>query len=208
MRRRPTPLPRKPQDHAEARRASFRSTGSARRSATTTRTWRVVVPLGLSREELTANLCLAAIEAHRSANVTLGSVMIFAYSSEETSGAYSAGRAVYAPAGDWSKADPSAPLVERRVATELAEGYFAPKPVLLAAGDQVELIDDDARTIGISRSATSWGDADVVTRAPKGSVACSAGDQDHIPLFRRDLGRSTPAQTIHTKPGKRASGRR
>jgi hypothetical protein len=134
-------------------------------------TWRVVVPLGLSREELTANLCLAAIAAHRSANVKLGSVMIFAYSSEETSGAYSAGRAVYAPAGDWSKANPSVPLFEWRVATELAEGYFAPKPALLAAGDQVELIDDDARTIGISRSATSWGDADFVTRAPKGTKA-------------------------------------
>src|SRR5687768_14161851 len=40
-------------------------------------TWRVVVPFGLSREELTANLCLAALDAHRSANVKLGSVMIF-----------------------------------------------------------------------------------------------------------------------------------
>lgn len=127
--------------------------------------------MGLSREDLTANLCLAALEAHRSANVKLGSVMIFAYSSEETSGAYSAGRAVYAPDGDWSKADASVALFEWRVATDLAEGYFAPKSVLLAAGDQVELIDDDARTIGISRSATSWGDADFVTRVPKGTKA-------------------------------------
>ena len=133
--------------------------------------WRVVVPVGLSREELTANLCLAAIDAHRSANVKLGSVMIFAYSSQETSGAYSAGRAVYAPQGDWAKADPDTAMFEWRVSTDLAEGYFAPKPVLLGAGDQVELITDNGLPIGISRSPTSWGDADFVARAPKGTKA-------------------------------------
>jgi hypothetical protein len=134
-------------------------------------TWRVVVPVGLSREELTANLCLAAVEAHGGANVKLGSVMIFAYSSQETSGAYSAGRAVYAPQGDWSKAVPDTAMSEWRVSTELAEGYFAPKPLLLAAGDQIELITDNALPIGISKSPTSWGDADFVARAPKGTKA-------------------------------------
>jgi len=103
--------------------------------------------------------------------VKLGSVMIFAYSSQETSGAYSAGRVVYAPQGDWSKADPDTAMFDWRVSTELAKGYFAPKTRLLAVGDQVELITDNALPIGISKSPTSWGDADFVARAPTGTKA-------------------------------------
>jgi hypothetical protein len=78
---------------------------------------------------------------------------------------------VYAPSGDWAKADPDAPTFEWRVSTDLAEGYFAVAPVLFAVGDQVELIADDGLPIGISRSATSWGDADFVARVPKGTKA-------------------------------------
>ncbi len=133
----------------------------------------VSVPPGLSREELDTQMRHAVLVAYDSGGASsLGALNVFAWGSEKTEGSYTAARAVFAPEGDWAKADPSVFLEKWAVKVEFAPGYFGAKPVALAPGTNVVLEHKDGpRTVLVSKSATSWGDADTLTRAAIGTKA-------------------------------------
>jgi hypothetical protein len=132
----------------------------------------VTVPLGLTREELDANMrhaCLIAYE--KNGDSSLGAVTVNAWAGESTEGAYSAAMATFAPDGDLKKADPGAMLEHWAVKVDFATGYFDAKPAVIGIGTAVTLTDENAPTVSVSRSASSWGDADIITRVPRGTKA-------------------------------------
>lgn len=97
---------------------------------------RVVVPLGRSQEELSATLERAAKEIQEETNAD--AVMVFAYRpQDDPSGAYTVGKAEYAPNGNWGDAASSAPM---RVSVELNNLYFTSPRTAFASGDSVILI--------------------------------------------------------------------
>lgn len=87
---------------------------------------RITVPPGLSREELAANVCVAASRTYRAAGPGgLGAVAVLAYASEKVDGMYTAANGEFAPEGKWAKADPKVPLSKWSLSIEYAESYFA-----------------------------------------------------------------------------------
>ncbi len=134
---------------------------------------RVSVPRGLTHEELQANMRHALLKAYElGGGSSLGAVNVLAYASPETEGAYSAASGVFAPGGDWAKADSSVWLSDWRVSIEFAPSYFEERPAPLAVGTPVVLGSTDGpKTVLLSRNATSWTDADAVARVPVGTKA-------------------------------------
>ena len=106
------------------------------------------VPHGLSQEELLANVCFATATAYAGSATKLGAVTVFAYRDTITSGGFTAGRGVFAPGGQWEKADPNEPLANWKLSAEVAPGYVN-AVVPLANGTVVTLADKDDKTVEI-----------------------------------------------------------
>lgn len=124
---------------------------------------RGTVPIGLAEKDLKAILCSAAKKA---ASPAYGAVSLLAYTSpKNVDGIYDAGKADYAPRGDWSKADPSVDRDAWSVSYEIAVSYLAPKPAIVA-GAIVVLEDDLMKAVQLSRTPDRWGDEDSVGRVP------------------------------------------
>jgi hypothetical protein len=128
------------------------------------------VPHGLSQEELLANVCLATATAYTGSATKLGAVTVFAYRDSITTGSYTAARGVFAPGGQWERADPKEPLANWKLVGDVASGYFD-TPVPLAKGTVVTLADKDDKTVLISSAAERWGDAEHVADVPNGTKA-------------------------------------
>lgn len=128
---------------------------------------RIVVPMGRTREELTATLEQAARKL--AAETGGDAVMVFAYrDGDSPSGFYSAGRAIYAPNGKWEDADTGGPM---RVQVDLNDLYFAPPATHAAVGDTVSLTSSYDDRVSISRDYGAWGDEDIVARVANGARA-------------------------------------
>ena len=123
--------------------------------------WRIQVAPELSREDMTAVLTRAVQDARGREGDKLTEVTVFAYDSEDTKGAYTAGRAVGGADG--------------KTTVDLAEGYFAAKARTFAAGQKVVLTDADTPTIAVSRKVETWGDADIIAHVPSGTNATVLG---------------------------------
>ncbi len=114
--------------------------------------------------ELSANICAATLSAHANAGAKLGAVTVFAYADAVEPGGYTAARAVFAPDGDWSKADASVPLERWKMNITVAEKYLSPAADAFTDGNTVQLVDDTP--VGVSRNPKSWGDADLIGHVP------------------------------------------
>jgi hypothetical protein len=123
----------------------------------------VFIPLGRSREEVSATLDRAAREL--AAEKGAKAVIAFGYRpGDPTDGMYTIGKATYAPSGDWSKARSDEPM---KVTIELGTLYFATKALIPSTGDIVTLTSD----VYLSKNAESWLDEDTVGTAKNGSLA-------------------------------------
>ncbi len=144
---------------------------------------RIVVPLGRTKEELTATLDRAAREIGKETNAN--AVMVFAYRpQDDPSGQYTAGRAVYAPNGKWEEATSSAPM---RVSVDLNDLYFAPPTNRIAIGETIRLKTSLDDVIAVSKEHGSWSDEDIIAHVSVGTEATilerrsePMGDQEFV----------------------------
>jgi hypothetical protein len=127
---------------------------------------RATVPLGLTRDELRGLLAAAAEREAR--RLGADALMLFAYrEGENPTGIYTAGRAVVAPGGDWSRARERGTAPQTTV--ELEERYFAPPDELQAGASGVLMSAGASGEVALSRSAQSWHDEDIVAHLPAGA---------------------------------------
>lgn len=137
---------------------------------------RIVVPLGRTREELTATLDRAARQLAKETQAN--QVMVFAHRPQDKpSGYYSAGQAIYAPNGEWGARDPSAPM---RVSVDLNELYFAPPKRQTAVGGVVRLKASGGGLVKLSKGPDSWSEKDIIARVPTGTNATVLERQSEV----------------------------
>lgn len=144
---------------------------------------RIVVPLGRTRNQLTATLERAARELAK--ETSANAVMVFAYRPQDNlESTYSAGRAVYAPNGRWEEASSSAPM---KVSVDLNDLYFAAPRRSIAVGETVRLKGPQDGLIDLSKEYGSWMGKDILARVPAGTEAMvledraeQMGDQEFI----------------------------
>lgn len=131
-------------------------------------TIRIKVPLGRTKEELTATLERAAREVQEKTKAN--AVSVFAYRPQDkTDGAYSAGMAEYAPNGEWANAAQSGPM---QVKVELNDLYFAAPTEKIDVQSVIQLKANSTDSkVGISRKYGSWMEEDIITYVPKGTEA-------------------------------------
>ena len=128
---------------------------------------RIVVPLGRTKDQLTATLDRAARELAKEAHAN--AVMVFAYRpGDNQSGQYSAGRVGYAPNGRWEEAASSAPM---RVSVDLNDLYFAPPKDQITNGEAISLKAPRGGLIELSKGYGSWAEEDIIARVPEGTEA-------------------------------------
>jgi hypothetical protein len=85
---------------------------------------RIIVPRGLPRDELERNVRHALLHFYQGGPVRFGAVSVLAYASAQTNGAYDAAKGDFAPRGQWSEADASAPLSVWQAKIDIKESYF------------------------------------------------------------------------------------
>ncbi len=144
---------------------------------------RIVVPLGRTKEELTATLDRAAREIGKETNAN--AVMVFAYRpQDDPSGQYTAGKAVYAPNGKWEEATFPAPM---RVSVDLNDLYFVPPTSQIAIGETIRLKTSLDDVIAVSKEYGSWSDEDIIARVSVSTEATilerrsePMGDQEFV----------------------------
>lgn len=147
-----SPLPMRT-DYSVATPIEDSSTAGAKRFAL-----RIFIPLGRTREEVTATLDLAVRELATKTNAD--AAIVWAYRpednpSDEMGAGYTVGMATYAPFGDWSRAREGG---EKRVVIDLAKLYFSapidkPKP-----SDVITLSREKEDEIEVHNSAEEWGE--------------------------------------------------
>lgn len=147
---------------------------------------RVSVPTGLSRADLESNVRHALLTYYENASVKLGAVDVLAYASEKVDGAYTAAKGTFAPNGQWSEADKGVAVERWRVTLEYEESYFAPKSAL-GVGSQTALVSEGGSAISISRSASSWNDADILARLSPGTKVRILGEQNFGAIRRYEV---------------------
>ena len=120
-------------------------------------TYRISVPLGLSKDELTQLLTSAAWDLQKKKRAS--GIWIFAYreDDEDTDGAFSAGRCILAPDGDWAKAVTSSSNLKANV--DIAETYTYDGKIFevgskLFTTDDVTLYDDNDREFATVKKGT------------------------------------------------------
>lgn len=131
---------------------------------------RVIVPDGLSRQQLRRDLGALAIkyaEEHKA-----DAVSVFAYRSQDkdiATSAWTVGDAVYAPNGRWRDAGENAPM---KLSVKLGELYFRAKPANIPkAGDEVKLWSASNEPIKLSKSRDVWTEEVIITEIPAGTSA-------------------------------------
>ncbi|MDG4596464.1 MAG: hypothetical protein P9F75_12385 [Candidatus Contendobacter sp.] len=128
---------------------------------------RIIVPLGRTKDQLTATLDRAARELAQETRAK--AVMVFAYRpQDDPSGQYSVRRAVYAPNGRWEEAASSAPM---RISVDLNDLYFTPTKYPIAIGETVRLKAPRGGLIELSKGYGSWTEKDIIARVPEGTDA-------------------------------------
>lgn len=140
------------------------SYGAARRLSVS-----IEIPLGRTREEVEATLRKAALDLD--AQERPDAIMVFGYrQGDDHQGAYTVGRAIYAPNGKWEDAHKRAP---KQFAIDIATIYFETDtvPEAYRPGKTVVLRSADGDDIGISRTAESWHEKDMIIRVPGGTEA-------------------------------------
>lgn len=161
---------------------------------------RVVVPLGRTREEVTATLERAARDLAQKTDAD--AVMVFAYRpGDRPEGIYSVGRAVYAPNGKWENADDGGPM---QVSVDLRDLYFAPPDTSGSPGDTVALNDPYGDRVDLSNEYGKWGDDNIVAQVPNGSKAVileresePMGNQEFVRYRVRTLGATRREGWVH-----------
>ncbi len=127
---------------------------------------RIHVPYGRTRAEVRELLERVAIEQQRT--LKANAVTVFAYRPGDTGdGAYSVGRAVVAPHGEWARAAERGPMIAR---VDLEDAYFAGDPNQATGQTKVLVSEGRSKTIFLSRRFESWGDADLVANVPAGTA--------------------------------------
>lgn len=127
---------------------------------------RITVKDGLSREELRANLEHAAWSVFRKQRCN--AVMVFAYrKGDETTGVFTAGKAVLAPNGKWGNAEEFQDESQLKTTVELADLYFK-KGTNSKKKTSAKLFSKDNSKVAISKVWGNWGDENVIVRVPPG----------------------------------------
>lgn len=140
------------------------SYGAARRLSVS-----IEIPLGRTREEVEATLRTAALDLD--AQERPDAIMVFSYRpGDDHQGAYTVGRAIYAPNGKWEDAHRRAP---KQFAIDIGTIYFetGTVPEAYRPGNTVALRSADGDDIGISRTAESWHEKDMIIRVPAATEA-------------------------------------
>ena len=161
---------------------------------------RIVVPLGRTREEVTETLEIAARELAKEQEAD--AVMVFAYRPDDSvEGAYTVGRAVYAPNGKWEDAEGRGPM---RVVVDLNELYFAPSKTYSSPGDTITLGSSAGEEVPLSNAYGDWSDKAIVARLATGTRAIilekksePMGEQEFVRYRVRVLGTGSREGWIH-----------
>ncbi len=135
----------------------------------------IEIPLGRSKEEVEATLRKAALDLD--AQERPDAIMVFGYRpGDDHKAAYTVGRAIYAPNGKWEDADKRAP---KQFAIDLGTIYFetGTVPKAYRPGNTVALRSADGDDIGISRTAQSWHEKDMIVRVPAGPRPRSSSEE-------------------------------
>lgn len=144
------------------------------------RSVKIVVPLGLSKDELTANLKHAAYSVYDKSNTN--AIYVFAYREDDPnkSRAYTAGRCLLAPDGEWTKANQKVSRDALKTVIDLAEYYFVPPKKTIPVNTAVELyftpVNNQPVNIIVSNNPMSSDpDEDLVVEVPSGTPATVIG---------------------------------
>jgi hypothetical protein len=130
---------------------------------------RIVVPTGLSEQELTDTLKEAVIILAKQQDANAAQILAYR-EGDDTNLAYTAGTAVYAPGGFWANAAREYPMQVGEV--EIAPVYFAkPKTDVSKEGDKVILGTKDKGLVPISRARDSWAQHNIIAVVPNGTPA-------------------------------------
>lgn len=130
---------------------------------------RIVVPTGLSEQELIDTLKEAVITLAKQQDANAAQILAYR-EGDDTNLAYTAGTAVYAPGGSWANAAREYPMQVGEV--EIASVYFAkPKTDVSKEGDKVILGTKDKGLIPISRARDSWAQHNIIAVVPNGTPA-------------------------------------
>ncbi|NTX54627.1 hypothetical protein [Myxococcus sp. CA039A] len=161
---------------------------------------KVVVPRGLSREELEGNVRHALLRAYELGPVRFGAIMVGAYSSEKTDTAFNAAKGDFAPGGKWSESSTDVPLSEWKAQIEFSDLYFLER-TYLAAGTRTVLVLTDTEfsdTIHMSRVAARW--------LPEDTVAVLKPGVPVVVIGHEDVGLAGVRYEVETAKGKKHRG--
>jgi hypothetical protein len=142
---------------------------------------RIRMPFGKSRQEVESLLDQVVREKQRA--LRANAVTLFAYRpGDPIDGAYSVGRAVIAPFGDWARAGERGPL---QVKIDVESSYFAGDP-RQATGTKKRLVSEGAlRSVFVSRRFESWADTDLIARVPRGTPVTILETRTYGPYVTR-----------------------
>jgi hypothetical protein len=130
---------------------------------------RIVVPTGLSEQELTDTLKEAVITLAKQQGANAAQILAYR-EGDDTNWAYTAGTAVYAPGGFWANAAREYPMQVGEI--EIAPVYFAkPKADVSKEGDRIILRTKGKELVPISRARDSWAQHNIIAAVPNGTPA-------------------------------------
>lgn len=110
----------------------------------TRRNVRIVVPAGLSKNDVEANTCAAAEVAYEKDGHP-NAITVFAYKpNTDTESVYTAGRLIWAPGGDWMRAGESVSVAEHKATFDLSDLYSDAPTGLSAQLKRSAIEEDDA----------------------------------------------------------------
>ena len=142
---------------------------------------RVVVPRGLSREELDLNVRHALLHFYQSGPVKFGAVSVGAFTSEKMSLGADAALGEFAPNGQWSAASTDVPLSKWQATITLADLYFQERKEFPVGSRAVLVASEFSETVDLSRKAGRWLAEDIVAELKPGASAVVVGSEDFGP---------------------------
>ncbi len=134
---------------------------------------KIIVPKGLSRNELILNLKHAVKSIFK--NYYPDAISVVAYKSgTDYNGYYTAGKCVFAPGGDWGKAKYGTPIERFSTKIDINNMYFKKEEETLKIGNKVRLVEDSGK-VAISNRPDAWGDENIIISVPVGTDATIIG---------------------------------